>query len=101
MGESSVTTEPTERQATARVLALIGAAGPVFYIVFVTVLGLLREGYNPIRDTQSELGAVDSPFRALMNVAGFMGLGIIAGVASRPPSRPNWLFLNALGTTLI
>jgi len=60
----------------ARSLALIGVVGPVFYILLVTVLGLLWEGYNPIRDTQSELGAVDSPYRVLMNVAGFMGLGV-------------------------
>ncbi len=54
----------------------MGAAGPILYILLVTVLGLLWEGYNPIRDTQSELGAVDSPYRTVMNVAGFMGLGV-------------------------
>ena len=76
MGHSSATTEPTAREINARVLALIGGAGPIFYIVLVTVLGLLREGYNPVRDTQSELGAVDSPYKLLMNVVGFMGLGV-------------------------
>jgi hypothetical membrane protein len=44
--------------------------------VLVTVLGLLWDGYDPIRDTQSELGAVDSPYRLVMNLAGFMGLGV-------------------------
>ena len=71
-----MTTEPTARGSTARVLASIGVAGPIFYIVLVTVLGLLWEGYNPIRDTQSELGAVDSPYRVPTNAAGFMGLGV-------------------------
>jgi hypothetical protein len=28
--------------------------GPVGYLVLVTVLGLLWDGYDPIRDTQSE-----------------------------------------------
>jgi hypothetical protein len=61
----------------ARALALIGIVGPIFYIVLVTVLGLLWQGYDPIRDTQSELGAVASPDGTLMNVAGFMGLGLV------------------------
>jgi hypothetical protein len=55
---------------------LIGVVGPLCYLVLVTVLGFLWEGYDPIRDTQSELGAVDSPYRLLMNVAGFMGVGV-------------------------
>jgi len=50
--------------------------GPVGYLVLVTVLGLLWDGYDPIRDTQSELGALDSPYRQVMNLAGFMGLGV-------------------------
>jgi hypothetical membrane protein len=50
--------------------------GPIGYLVLVTVLGVLWDGYDPIRDTQSELGAVDSPYRLVMNLAGFMGLGI-------------------------
>jgi hypothetical membrane protein len=57
-------------------LALVGVVGPLGYLVLVTVLGLLWDGYDPIRDTQSELGAVDSPYRLVMNVAGFMGVGV-------------------------
>jgi hypothetical protein len=34
------------------------------------------ERLQPDRDTQSELGAVDSPYRLVMNLAGFMGLGV-------------------------
>jgi hypothetical protein len=59
-----------------RVLAAIAVVGPPAYIVLTTVLGLLWEGYDPIRDTQSELGAVDSPYRTLMNFAGFVPLGV-------------------------
>lgn len=66
-----------------RGLALTGIVGPVFYILLTIVLGLLWEGYNPVRDTQSELGAVDSPYGDLMNIAGFMGLGVtILGFAA-------------------
>ncbi len=71
--------EPSRRRAGGggrRVLALIGVVGPFCYFVLVTVLGLLWEGYDPIRDTQSELAAVGSPYRLLMNVAGFMGMGV-------------------------
>jgi len=58
-----------------RAFAVVGVVGPLFYIAPVVVLGLLWDGYDPIRQTQSELGAVDSPYGDLMNVAGFMGLG--------------------------
>ena len=43
---------------------------------YYLTLGALQAGYDPIRDTQSELGAVDAPYRWVMNVAGFMGLGL-------------------------
>jgi hypothetical membrane protein len=54
-------------------LALVGVVG---YLVLVTVLGMLWDGYDPIRDTQSKLGAVDAPYRLVMNLAGFMGVGV-------------------------
>ncbi len=76
MGTSPGGSGSTHRRAAVRVLASIGVAGPVCYIVFVTVLGAMWEGYDPIRDTQSELGAVDSPYQTLMNVVGFCGLGV-------------------------
>jgi hypothetical membrane protein len=67
---SSASRRPTS------VLALVGIGGPVFYIALVSLLGLQWEGYDPVRQTQSELGAVDSPYGGIMNFAGFMGLGI-------------------------
>lgn len=57
-------------------LALVGAVGPLLYVLLVTVLGRLWEGYDPIRDSMSELGGVESPYGPLMNVAGFMALGV-------------------------
>jgi hypothetical membrane protein len=71
-----VTDGSTRRVSAARLAALIAAVGPVAYIVLTVVLGLLWEGYDPIRDTQSELGAVNSPYKAAMNIGGFMGLGV-------------------------
>ncbi len=68
---------PGARAAAVRALALVGAAGPVLYVGFVTALGFMWDGYDPVRDTQSALGATDSPYRTLMNVAGFMGLGAV------------------------
>jgi hypothetical membrane protein len=62
---------------TGRPLAMIGIAGPVCYVVLVTMLGLLWPGYDPIRQTQSVLGAVDAPLGPVMNVAGFMALGLV------------------------
>ncbi len=61
----------------ARTLTLVGIAGALAYIGFVTLLGALWTGYDPIRQTQSELGAVGAPHGLLMNVGGFMALGII------------------------
>ena len=89
--------EPASGSAPRRALALIGVVGPVGYLVLVTVLGMLWDGYDPIRDTQSELGAVDAPYRLVMNLAGFMGLGIsiLAFAAAYwfllPPSRAKTL----------
>jgi hypothetical membrane protein len=60
----------------SRALASIGVIGPIGYVALVTALGILWEGYDPIRDTQSELGASDSPYGPVMNVAGFVGLGV-------------------------
>lgn len=63
------------RRRVAMVLAVAAAVGPLGYILVTVVLGLAQAGYDPVMDTQSELGAVDAPFRTVMNV-GFMGLGL-------------------------
>ncbi len=66
-----------QREPLARFLTRVGLAGPIAYIGFVTLLGLLWPGYDPIRQTQSELGAVDAPHGLLMNIGGFMVLGLV------------------------
>ena len=66
-----------QRAFVTRFLTLVGIAGPIYYIGYVTLLGFLWVGYDPIRQTQSELGAVGAPHGLLMNVAGFMALGVV------------------------
>lgn len=58
------------------VLAAVAAVTPLLYIGLTLVLGATWPGYDPVRDTQSELGALDAPLAPVMNVAGFMGLGV-------------------------
>jgi hypothetical protein len=55
---------------------------------------MLTSGYDPVRDSMSELGAVDVASRHAMNVSGFMILGatILAFAAGhRLCLRPGWL----------
>jgi len=61
----------------ARLASMVAFVGPIYYIVLVTLLGLLWTSYDPIRQTQSELGAVNAPHAPVMNVTGFMALGVI------------------------
>lgn len=69
-------TDPVPGRADAAgTLATIAAAGPLVYIALTVGLGLLWDGYDPVRQTQSELGGVDSPYRTWMNLA-FAGLGL-------------------------
>ena len=76
MTELSATNNPAGEAMTAKILCAIAATGPIAYVGLVTAMGMSWEGYEWVRDTQSELGAVDSPYKMLMNVAGFMGLGV-------------------------
>lgn len=74
MREPARTAHPSERVVGG--LAAVAFTGPVVLIPLSTILGVLWDGYDPIRDTQSELGAVDSPFRDAMNFGGFFVLGV-------------------------
>lgn len=56
-------------------LLISGIISPVFYILLLTILGLMWPGYNPISTGMSEIGAVDSPFKDIMNYLGFSLLG--------------------------
>ncbi len=64
------------RARVTTVAAALGTVGPPAYLALTVLLGLLEPGYDVLRDTQSELGAVDAAHPAAMNVGGFMGLGV-------------------------
>jgi hypothetical membrane protein len=57
-------------------LILAGIVGPVLFFSVLTVLGLMWEGYNPVTTGMSEIGAVDSPYKDVMNFLGFSLLGV-------------------------
>ncbi|MDP3980558.1 MAG: DUF998 domain-containing protein [Chlamydiota bacterium] len=61
---------------TTRFLIFSGFIGPIIYFTLLSVLGLLWEGYDPISTGMSEIGAVDSPYRNVMNYFGFSLLGL-------------------------
>lgn len=92
---------PRSRRArVGRASALMAILGPCCYILLTIGLGLAWSSYDPVRDTQSELGAVDSPFRWAMNTVGFMGLGVCIGafaVAYGLLLRGGWLGWVAVG----
>ena len=50
-----------QNDSLTRLLAICGIVGPAQFIVVVLVFGLLRPGYDPIRQYMSELGAVGAP----------------------------------------
>lgn len=62
--------------------------GPAWCIALTVVLGMLWPSYDPVRQTQSELGSVGAPHAAVMNVLGFGGLGLaIAAFAALVSAR--------------
>ncbi|WP_156163855.1 DUF998 domain-containing protein [Demequina maris] len=71
-------------EGTMRGLATVAAVVPPAFVALTLALGVAWDGYDPVRDTQSELGAVGSPVRWAMNLGGFavLGLGILAFAAA-------------------
>lgn len=59
-----------------KIYIIFGLSGPIFYFLLLIFLGLMWNGYDPISTGMSELGAVDSPFRDVMNYLGFSLLGL-------------------------
>jgi hypothetical membrane protein len=58
-------------------LSIVGIVGPLFYIALLTVLGILWQGYSPIKQFMSELGAAGSPYSTVMQFGGFSLLGLV------------------------
>ncbi|MFW9821157.1 MAG: DUF998 domain-containing protein [Candidatus Thorarchaeota archaeon] len=61
---------------------LSGIIGPILFFTLLTILGLMWNSYNPISTGMSEIGAVDSPFKNIMNYFGFSLLGFFIGIFS-------------------
>jgi hypothetical protein len=75
-----VTSPPVIRAARGwigHLARLIAVVGPPFYLILTTVLGFVWTGYDPVRQTQSELGSVGAPHAVIMNLAGFSMLGVV------------------------
>lgn len=56
---------------------VVGIIGPIYYFLLLTTLGRMWSGYNPILQSMSEIGSVTSPYKDMMNYAGFAVLGIV------------------------
>jgi DMSO/TMAO reductase YedYZ heme-binding membrane subunit len=67
---------------TLKFLIIPGIISPILFFTLLTLLGLMWNGYNPISTGMSEIGAVDSPFKDIMNYAGFSLLGLLIVVFS-------------------
>ena len=68
-----------QNDSLTRFLAICGIVGPIQFIVVVLVFGLVRPGYDPIRQYMSELGAVGAPNAIAFNIPEFLlGLMLIA-----------------------
>ncbi|MCA9388935.1 DUF998 domain-containing protein [Candidatus Berkelbacteria bacterium] len=59
-----------------RATSWLGLFGPVFFFSLLGFLGTMWPGYSPIATGMSELGAVNSPVKTIMNFLGFSTLGI-------------------------
>ncbi len=64
------------KEKTLKLLISAGIIGPIFYFILLSILGIMWDGYNPISTGMSEIGAVDSPFKNIMNYLGFSLLGL-------------------------
>jgi len=60
-----------------KLLAICGIVGPVLYTIVLVTLGLLRPGYNHVTQSMSELGELGGPNAIIMNIAGFILLGLM------------------------
>jgi hypothetical membrane protein len=67
---------------TQKLLIIPGIISPVLFFIILIILGLMWPGYNPISTGMSEIGAVDSPFKDIMNYAGFSLLGFFIVIFS-------------------
>lgn len=55
----------------------VGLIAPIYYFGLMETLGRMWPGYNSVVHHMSELGGVESPFKNVMNIFGFMGVGLM------------------------
>lgn len=93
------------RRPLFRGLALAGVVIPVWLLGGALVAGLLRPGYEPLRDAISELGEKGAPNALLWNVGGFGMVAVLYAayaIAVRAGFGTGWLFrLTALQSVFI
>ncbi len=58
-------------------ILLAGVLITPFFFLLLTVLGALWPGYNAVRQHMSEVGAVNSPYKEIMNLFGFILVGAL------------------------
>ena len=61
-----------QNDSLTRLLAICGTVGPILFIVAILVFGLLRPGYDPIRQYMSELGETGAPNAIEYNMPAFL-----------------------------
>ena len=69
----------TTQTRLVTVSAVAGVIGPILFAIIVTMLGLLWNGYNPLTQTISELGATNAPNKDLQAL-NFAILGILSTI---------------------
>jgi hypothetical membrane protein len=69
---------------TKKITYLIGILIPLYYFIILSLIGQRWPGYSWTRNYMSELGGVESPYMILMNIAGFMGVGLAMILVSHP-----------------
>jgi hypothetical membrane protein len=100
------------QRGTLRFLAMCGVIGPIIYTLVLFNLGLFEPGYNHITQYMSELGAVDESNAWLMNVFGFIVIGILLmlfsgaldqGIIQGPGKKmgPLLVFISGLAFVLV
>jgi hypothetical membrane protein len=60
-----------------RLTFALGLSAPMYFFMVLQILGMMWPGYNFISRFMSEVGGVESPNMVIMNVFGFMALGLM------------------------
>ncbi|OGZ15850.1 MAG: hypothetical protein A3J08_03515 [Candidatus Lloydbacteria bacterium RIFCSPLOWO2_02_FULL_51_11] len=93
-----------------RALLLCGVFAPPLFFLALLLFGWMTPGYDLARQFISELGAVDSPVRVLVNVFGFglfgvflvlFSVGVVRSSVLRTTGKLSALFFFAAGVSMI